>query len=99
MTQFIAPLRGSNFRPTSAQEALSQMIDDTSVNLLREGSNKFDANAIMVQDPESGEHIGYVAKEIAALLAPLMDEDKETIGILSVANGKNSMLTIDVIED
>lgn len=49
--------------------------EDISIELVREPDNKFDANAIKVM--ADGKQIGYIGKEFAAIIAPLMDEYEE----------------------
>lgn len=49
--------------------------DDISVKLEREPNNKFDQNAVKVI--ADGKQIGYIGKEFAAIIAPLMDEYEE----------------------
>lgn len=78
MTEFTAVLRGSNFRPIDAQLIVRNLEEGQTLELAREASNQFDPNAIMVIDPASTHHIGYVAKEVcAAGLAQMMDEGRE----------------------
>jgi len=77
--QFEAVLRGADFRPIEAQARVSSLEEGDSLTLLREPGNRFDSNAIMVLDPDSEMHLGYVAKEVAAELAPLMDEGEEFV--------------------
>lgn len=72
--QFEAILRGVNFRPPSARGIVTNLEEGQKLNLEREAGNPHDENAIKVIEPDSGEFIGYVAKEIAADLAPHMDE-------------------------
>lgn len=56
--------------------------------LVREQENRHDANAIMVKHPErgvlAGKHIGYLTAEVAAVLAPLMDDYRATRGDRSI---------------
>lgn len=47
------------------------------VRLVREPDNKFDANAVKVV--LGGEHIGYLPRETAAVLAPRLDEDPKLV--------------------
>lgn len=75
--QFEAILRGANFRPIEAQALVMQLDEDAPLILQREPDNQFDPNAIQVIEPESEMHLGYVAKEVAAELAPLMDEGED----------------------
>ena len=72
--QFEAILRGVNFRPASAKEVVTNLEEGAKLTLERAAGNPHDENAIKVIEPESGEFIGYVAKEIAADLAPLLDD-------------------------
>jgi len=71
--QFETILRGVHFRPLSAKEVVNHLQAGTRLTLEREPGNPHDENAIRVVEPESGEFIGYVAKENAAEIAPLMD--------------------------
>lgn len=48
---------------------------DIEIKLEREADNKFDANAIKVM--ADGKQIGYLGKEYAAIMAPLMDDCEE----------------------
>ncbi len=75
--QFEAILRGVNFRPASAKEVVTNLEEGQKLNLEREPGNEYDENAIKVIEPESGEFLGYVAKEIAADLATHMDDGIE----------------------
>lgn len=56
------------------------MHDDTTVRIEREPNNQYDRNAIKVVANDLGQ-IGYIGKDYAAILAPMMDNgDKfETI--------------------
>lgn len=87
--QFEAILRGVGFRPIEAKEVVRkfQQHDDMGIGvqltLVREPDNQFDSNAIQVVDPETEIHIGYVAKEVAAELAPYMDEGRQFTCIIS----------------
>lgn len=66
-------LRGVNFRPLSAKEIVNRLVEGDGLELEREPFNQYDPNAIKVLDPESKEHLGYVSKEHAVEIAPLMD--------------------------
>lgn len=74
--QFEAVLRGTSFRPIEAKAIVNQLNDGDILALMREPENRFDANAIMVLAPDTNDHLGYVAKEVAVELAPLMDEGR-----------------------
>lgn len=74
--EFTFTLAGANFRPKEAKEALSELSIDDEVFLEREPDNAYDSNAVMVIDPDSNLHVGYVEKEVAKVIAPLLDEGK-----------------------
>ena len=74
--EFTAILRGLSFRPISAKAIVNEFTGGEVLTLQREAGNAFDPNAIMVLHPPTGEHLGYVAKEVAVELAPLMDEGR-----------------------
>lgn len=76
MTEFTAYLRGNNFRPIEAKAIANELAEGDVLTLMREPGNQFDPNAIMVLDPNTEIHLGYVAKEVAQELAPLMDEGR-----------------------
>lgn len=71
---FEALLRGVSFRPIEAKAIVKDLEEGTGLLIEREPFNAFDANAVMVRWPEDDTHLGYVAKEIAAELAPWMDQ-------------------------
>jgi hypothetical protein len=72
--KFEAILRGVNFRPIEAKSLVLAMDQGHVLTLQREPDNQYDPNAIQVIDPETQIFIGFVAKEVAADIAPLMDE-------------------------
>lgn len=71
-----AILRGLSFRPPEAKAYANTLTEGDPLLIEREPSNQFDPNAIKVLSPEGSIHIGYVAKEIAVELAPMMDEGR-----------------------
>jgi hypothetical protein len=73
MPNFEAMLRGVSFRPIEAKAIVVKLQENDELTLEREPENEFDTNAIRVLHPPSGEFLGFVAKEIAADIAPLMD--------------------------
>lgn len=77
--EFTAILRGLSFRPIEAKAIAAQLSEGEPVLLEREPGNAFDPNAIMVLDRDHLNHLGYVAKEVAVELAPLMDEGRHFI--------------------
>lgn len=74
-----ATLRGLGYESRASRvEALALPVR---VVLWREGENVFDPNAISVRS-QTGEDLGYVAREAAAALAPLLDEGAEMEALL-----------------
>lgn len=72
---FLARLAGAQFRPKYAQETVKSLVPSDRVELEREPHNQYDKNAIQVV--AHGEHIGYIQRDLAALIAPMMDTGKE----------------------
>ena len=77
MSDYTAYLRGTSFRGIEAQAIARNLGEGEALTLQRESSNAFDSNAIAVIHPDTLVHIGYVAKEVAADLAPEMDAGTE----------------------
>lgn len=79
--RFTAALMGVNFRPTEVREFVkdSETFESYPLTLEREPNNQYDANAIrVIADVGYPEHcdtqfVGFVAKEVAEELAPLLD--------------------------
>lgn len=86
MTEFTAHLRGVNFRPIEAKAIVNGLVEGQMLLLEREPANQFDEFAIKVLDPETGTHLGYVAKEVAAELAPIMDANTHVFECLVDSN-------------
>lgn len=53
----------------------SKKPEEISIELVREKDNQYDMNAVKVM--ADGRQIGYIGKEYAAIIAPLMDELEE----------------------
>ena len=73
MHSFEALLRGVSFRPIEAKAIVIKLQPDDELVLEREPENEYDENAIRVLCPKTGEFLGFVAKEVALEIAPLMD--------------------------
>jgi hypothetical protein len=57
----------------NCQEVIARLQAGDPVQLVREPDHEYDENAIRVLD-SAGELVGYVPRQLAAVLAPLMDE-------------------------
>lgn len=86
MTEFTAHLRGVNFRPIEAKAIVNVLEEGAQLLLEREPANRYDEFAIKVIDPETAVHLGYVAKEVAAELAPIMDQNDRIFECFVVSN-------------
>jgi hypothetical protein len=80
---FVAPVRGIRHAGSASRVASFQVGD--SVELRRERGNSADPNAISVCDPDDDTHIGYLAREVARILAPIVDVSGEQIVSATVA--------------
>ena len=54
--------------------------EEISIELVREKDNQYDMNAVKVM--ADGKQIGYIGKEYAAIIAPLMDEYEEFTAVV-----------------
>lgn len=72
-----ALLNGVNFRPQEARALVAGLEEGEELVLVREPGNAYDTNAIKVLHPENEIHLGYIEKDIAAELAPRMDDGEE----------------------
>ena len=88
---FEAHLRGVSFRPIEAKAIVNALEDGAALTLQRDPHNPYDPNAIQVLDPESGEFLGFVAKEVAVDIAPHMDNGVE---FDCVVDGRMSATTV-----
>lgn len=98
MTEFTAYLRGNNFRPIEAKSIFAGLIEGDSLMLQREPGNQYDPNAIMVIHPPTEIHLGYVAKEVATELAPMMDEDRQFRCTVEANMMKSVILRIEEVQ-
>ena len=57
------------------RELMNKKQDNIKIELVREPENKYDMNAIKVL--ADGKQIGYIGKEYASIIAPLLDEYEE----------------------
>ncbi len=83
-----APLVGMNYRlGIQLQEELADHVP-FAVRLERESENRFDPNALKVvaMEVRPDMHIGYVSRDVAARLAPLMDSGRIVIEAAAVTD-------------
>lgn len=85
--QFLPQLVGNSFTATEGKAAFGLLANGDTLVLQRNPDNPYDANAIEVHTP-SGIMLGHVNKEIAADLAPIMDNEDG-----AVAEGHESTYT------
>ena len=94
------PLRGNFFRTPTDRAFAEAMSEGTPFTLLREPENEHDGNAIKVlyESPELTVHLGYVARESAAWIAPELDEGQSSICTLTSIerNGRKTSYTITI---
>lgn len=70
------------------RELMDKKPEDIKIQLVREPDNKFDANAIKVL--ANDKQIGYIGKEYATIMAPLMDEYEEfAVDVKGIGEYKN----------
>ena len=74
-------LAGCSFDSRQAYLAWLRMNDQTPMYFEREATNPFDTNAVkaVAEGPHGPLHIGYLPKDIAASIAPLMDAGRKII--------------------
>jgi hypothetical protein len=87
---FEALLRGVSYRSFDAKEIVKNLTDGEELTLEREPDNAHDSNAIMVLAADET-HLGYIAKEVAAELAPWMDKGFEFVTCVSMRYSPDSV--------
>ena len=95
MSTYEANLRGMNFRPLVAQSIVMELEEGNELLLEREPNNPHDFNAIKVLDPTTGEHLGYVAREVSRDLAPELDSGMIGVCRCLVPGGKATLIEIE----
>lgn len=84
-TEIEIPVAGMKYRcAVSTRRMIQAHVEDETVEclLLRDPENPHDENAVKVlieNAPYTGFHIGFVPKDIAAKLAPLLDDADVTV--------------------
>ena len=94
-TEFEIPVVGNHFRDPQEKEAMLGLAAGDALVLEREPDNQYDANAIKVMLEHF--HLGYVGKEFAVDMAPLLDtEDEYTCEVNYFLAPNRPVLTITV---
>ena len=100
------PMRGSFFRTPTDRAFVDAMSEGQALTLVREPENEHDGNAIKVTytDPEDASftvHLGYVARETAAWIAPELDEGMASTCVLAAIEreGKRSTYFLTITTD
>lgn len=80
--QFQAALMGVNFRGKEVSQLVAALpVGETAFTFERDPENAYDPNAVKVlYGGDPGEFIGFVAKEVAEEIAPLMDSGYTVTG-------------------
>jgi len=101
----VAGVIKTNRDGSSRQEIINELSEYDILTLEREPNNTYDQNAIKVLTDDRRQ-IGYLTKELAAKLAPLMDAGqeiecdlKEITGLDQDAQGVNIELTVYTLEE
>lgn len=71
---FSALLMGVSHRPIEAKVIVKDLNPGAALLIARDYANQYDSNAIRVNHPLSDMHLGFVAKAVAAEMAPWMDK-------------------------
>lgn len=96
--EFSALLRGLSFRPMDAKAFANNLAERDPLLIEREPTNAYDPNAIKVLSPDGNLHLGYVAKEVAIEIAPLMDEGRNFSCVIDSLMMKQCILSIKEVE-
>lgn len=71
------------------QSTIAQLRGNEPCRIVPEPTNKYDPNALAVHVAVKGEikHVGYIPKELAAQIAPLLDGEQIMVHILEITGG------------
>lgn len=85
-----------NDEGTSRQDIIEGLTSCDQLELIRDQYNEHDENAVEVHDPTWGQ-IGFIKRDLAAKIAPLMDEDVPIEAIvLDVTGGDGTNLGVNI---
>jgi len=88
-------IRGVKFRNTSADVAALKSGD--LVNLTREPTNEFDPNAVACTS--GGRFLGYMPKELARYLSPMMNEGLKLHAVIKQTEPVKMLITVVLVWD
>lgn len=92
-------LVGTSYRGADAKLLVAQLAKGDTVELELEPDNEYDSNAIKVMIGDC--HVGYIDRDVAAYLAPYLEEDDITVtatvvDFLPNPNGKVTYPLLDI---
>lgn len=97
MFKYLVRLAGVKFRPSTVRLQVEALREGAQLRLEREPDNSNDPNAIKVFPYNGSQWLGYVPRETAAILAPLMDvEGAVTTCVVTVQQMNDSMPTLRI---
>lgn len=67
-------LAGLTYRNPGSQQKYANQQRDAHLDLVRDRTNTADENAVMVE--VQGTHVGFLPREVAAIIAPMIDKGK-----------------------
>ncbi len=83
---FFTKLAGVTFE--GRQEVIARLVDDEALILRRDPLNEYDPQAVAVYAPRLEAQIGFLNRDLAAVIAPALDEGVEyTVALGSVTGG------------
>lgn len=101
-TELVLPVVGMKHRiSVSTRRMIESHVEETTMecNLLRERDNVHDENAIkvvIVTKPYQGFHIGYIQREVAAVMAPMLDSGDATVAACVLTEWNSQEATADL---
>lgn len=86
-------LAGAKFRGVAVQAEVLALTPESKLSVEREPSNVYDSNAIKVL--AEGVFLGYVPKNIAAEVAPMLDAGEQCDCLFAMADALSPHLILD----
>ena len=82
---------------SSRQDIIANITQDAPISIMREPTNRFDKNAIKVLYVD--QQIGYIPREFAQILAPMMDSGRQFTAKVNVADRYEGTYYCHIIVD